>query len=218
MTTSSPQAQCRKQGAAAKESCCCAHGVVPGTATEGTSPVCSDVSPSRPELVQRGLRLEYLTVSWNVVEGLVSVAAALTAGSVALLGFGIDGFVETTSGLVLIWRLRAERHARNPEEIERLDQRAHKLVATKQPKNYDQAVKILMDLRDLAARGKSECSRAFARSPSWMPLFTTIARDHERRSRRRLRGRARSLGASPGESSPRAFNGFGPALGGVQRH
>ena len=80
-------------------------------------------------MLTRGLRLEYLTVGWNVIEGLISVAAAWAAGSVALLGFGIDSFVETTSGLVLIWRLRAERHARAPEEIERLDQRAHKLVA-----------------------------------------------------------------------------------------
>jgi len=79
-------------------------------------------------MVRRGLRLEYLTVGWNVIEGIVSVAAALAAGSVALLGFGIDSFVETTSGLVLIWRLGAERRASDPEEIERLDQRAHKLV------------------------------------------------------------------------------------------
>jgi divalent metal cation (Fe/Co/Zn/Cd) transporter len=86
-------------------------------------------SPTRRDLLRRGLRLEYLTVGWNVIEGLVAVAAALAAGSVALLGFGIDSFVETTSGLVLIWRLRAERHQRDPEEIERLDQRAHKLVA-----------------------------------------------------------------------------------------
>lgn len=86
-------------------------------------------SPPRARHLQRGLRLEYLTVGWNVVEGVVSVAAALAAGSVALLGFGIDSFVETTSGLVLIWRLRAEGRARDPEEIERLDQRAHKLVA-----------------------------------------------------------------------------------------
>lgn len=84
---------------------------------------------SRHDLVTRGLRLEYLTVGWNVIEGLVSVGAAVAAGSVALLGFGIDSFVETTSGLVLIWRLRAERHTRDPEEIERLDLRAHKLVA-----------------------------------------------------------------------------------------
>jgi divalent metal cation (Fe/Co/Zn/Cd) transporter len=97
-----------------------------GTAT---SPGCEKTSPPRQNLLRRGLRLEYLTVGWNVIEGLVSVAAALAAGSVALLGFGMDSFVETTSGLVLIWRLRAERHACNPEEIERLDQRAHKLVA-----------------------------------------------------------------------------------------
>jgi len=44
------------------------------------------------------LRLEYLTVGWNVVEGLVSVAAALIAGSVALLGFGIDSFFLVSEG------------------------------------------------------------------------------------------------------------------------
>ncbi|MGC4119945.1 MAG: cation transporter [Myxococcales bacterium] len=82
----------------------------------------------RAELVQHSLKLEYFTVGWNIIEGLVSVAAALAAGSVALLGFGIDSFVETTSGAILIWRLLAERKARSHEEIERLDQRAHKLV------------------------------------------------------------------------------------------
>lgn len=44
--------------------------------------------PAREVHLRRGLRLEYLTVGWNVVEGVVSVAAALAAGSVALLGFG----------------------------------------------------------------------------------------------------------------------------------
>ena len=107
-------------GSKDRESSCC-DGTSKKTETaEGTLP--------RAGLLQRGLRLEYLTVGWNIVEGVVSVAAAVAAGSVALLGFGIDSFVETTSGLVLIWRLRAERHARDPEEIERLDQRAHKLV------------------------------------------------------------------------------------------
>ena len=97
----------------------------------GGSSCCSEASdtPARPELLQRGLRLEYFTVGWNIIEGVVSVGAALSAGSVALLGFGIDSFVETTSGLILIWRLRAERHDINAEQIERLDRRAHKLVA-----------------------------------------------------------------------------------------
>jgi len=84
--------------------------------------------PQRPELVRKALKLEYLTVGWNVVEGVVSVLAAVAAGSVALLGFGIDSFVETTSGAILIWRLWAERHARDREAIEQLDRRAHKLV------------------------------------------------------------------------------------------
>lgn len=72
--------------------------------------------------LQRALRLEYLTVGWNVAEGLVGVAAALAAGSVALLGFGIDSFVETASGLVLVWRLRAERRhgAHHAERLDRL--------------------------------------------------------------------------------------------------
>lgn len=90
---------------------------------------CKDDSDTRRKLLQRGLQLEYLTVGWNVIEGLVSVSAALAAGSVALLGFGIDSFVETASGVILIWRLRAEPNARDTETIERLDQRAHKLVA-----------------------------------------------------------------------------------------
>jgi divalent metal cation (Fe/Co/Zn/Cd) transporter len=76
----------------------------------------------------RASRLEYVTVGWNVVEGGIAVLAALAAGSVALLGFGVDSFVESASGAVLIWRLTAERSARNRDEIEILDRRARKLV------------------------------------------------------------------------------------------
>ncbi len=84
---------------------------------------------SRADLVRRGLRLEYFTVGWNVVEGLVAIAAALAAGSVALLAFGIDSFVETASGLILIWRLQAERRAVDHERIETVERRAQRLVA-----------------------------------------------------------------------------------------
>ena len=82
----------------------------------------------RQGALRHALRLEYLTVGWNVVEGVIAVTAALVAGSVALLGFGVDSFVETASGLILIWRLRAERRGMDEEGIERLDARAHKLV------------------------------------------------------------------------------------------
>lgn len=76
----------------------------------------------------QALRLEYLTIGWNVVEGVVALAAAAVAGSVALLGFGIDSFVESASGGVLVWRLLAERRGKAAEDVERLDARAHKLV------------------------------------------------------------------------------------------
>lgn len=82
----------------------------------------------RGPLVRHALRLEYLTVGWNIVEGVIAVTAALVAGSIALLGFGIDSFVESASGAVLIWRLRAESRARSREAIEELEKRAHRLV------------------------------------------------------------------------------------------
>lgn len=83
---------------------------------------------SRARTLSRALRLEYLTIGWNVIEGIVAIAAAVAAGSVALLAFGIDSFVECASGGVLVWRLRAEKSARDAAAIERLDRRAHQLV------------------------------------------------------------------------------------------
>ena len=86
--------------------------------------------PARASSLRSATRLEYLTVGWNVIEGIIAVTAAMAAGSVALLGFGLDSFVESTSGLILLWRLTQERGDRHtsPEAIERLDRRAHRLV------------------------------------------------------------------------------------------
>lgn len=84
---------------------------------------------SRPVLVRRGLRLEYLTVGWNVVEGIVAVTAGIAAGSIALVGFGIDSGVESVSGAVLVWRLRSEASGVGSDEaIERIERRAERLV------------------------------------------------------------------------------------------
>lgn len=83
---------------------------------------------ARVSLLRRALGLEYLTVGWNVLEGLVAVTSAVAASSIALLGFGIDSFVECASGAVLIWRLTAERRGMEEEAVERLDRRAHNLV------------------------------------------------------------------------------------------
>lgn len=83
----------------------------------------------RSRLLDRGLRLEYLTVGWNIVEGLIAVGAGIAAGSVALIGFGVDSFVETISGAVLVWRLSAEtRGTLDEEAVERVEERAERLV------------------------------------------------------------------------------------------
>jgi cation diffusion facilitator family transporter len=75
------------------------------------------------------VRLELLTVGWNVVEGLVALVAALASGSVALLGFGVDSAIESISGAILLWRLRSETRGDADEEaIERIERRAERLV------------------------------------------------------------------------------------------
>ncbi len=88
----------------------------------------TETTLDRAPLLRRALGLEYLTIGWNVVEGLVALGAALAAGSIALLGFGVDSFVECASGIVLVWRLGAERRGMDEEAVERLDRRAHRLV------------------------------------------------------------------------------------------
>jgi cation diffusion facilitator family transporter len=58
------------------------------------------------ELHRRALWLEYFTVGWNVIEGAVAIGAGIIAGSVALIGFGVDSSIEVISALGLLWRLR----------------------------------------------------------------------------------------------------------------
>ena len=91
--------------------------------------IVSLLAHSRPQLLRRGLRLEYLTVGWNIVEGVIAIAAGVLAGSIALIGFGVDSFVETVSGVVLIWRLSSETRGRlNEDAMERVEQRAERMV------------------------------------------------------------------------------------------
>jgi divalent metal cation (Fe/Co/Zn/Cd) transporter len=72
-------------------------------------------------LLRRGLRLEYATLSWNVLEvGLVAVAAIL-ARSVALAGFGLDSCIEIFASLVVVWQIKGTA---TPER----EQRAVRLI------------------------------------------------------------------------------------------
>lgn len=78
---------------------------------------------ARPELVRRGLLLNWLTLGYNTVEAVISIAAGLAAGSVALLGFGVDSGIEVTAGVAAQWRLRADFDPRRRERVERLTHR-----------------------------------------------------------------------------------------------
>ncbi len=69
--------------------------------------------------LRRGLSLEYLSVAWNVAEAGVGIAAGAIAGSVALIGFGLDSVVEASSASILVWRLTSERRGRHAETLER---------------------------------------------------------------------------------------------------
>ena len=55
-------------------------------------------------LAKKSRRLAYLTIVWNGLEGLVSVVAGAFAGSISLVGFGIDSFIEVASGSAILWR------------------------------------------------------------------------------------------------------------------
>jgi cation diffusion facilitator family transporter len=78
-------------------------------------------------LERRARRLSYFTVAYNLLEGLVSVVAGALAGSVALVGFGLDSFVESLSGGVMIWRFRIGA-TRSHEAAERAERTALYLV------------------------------------------------------------------------------------------
>jgi divalent metal cation (Fe/Co/Zn/Cd) transporter len=65
---------------------------------------------------QKGLMAEYFTVGWNVIEGLIAITAGVIAGSIALVGFGLDSYIEVASGSVLIWRLRKHGFSDQEEE------------------------------------------------------------------------------------------------------
>ncbi len=79
-------------------------------------------------LYKKGLRLEYFTVGYNILEAIASIVFGSIAGSIALIGFGLDSIVESLSGLVLIWRLRQHGKISKAAE-ERIEKRAIKFVA-----------------------------------------------------------------------------------------
>ena len=76
--------------------------------------------------MRRARLLNRATIGWNGVEGVVAVAAGLAAGSVSLVGFGVDSAIEVSAALVLAWRLRQERREGCKQSS---DRRATQLIA-----------------------------------------------------------------------------------------
>jgi divalent metal cation (Fe/Co/Zn/Cd) transporter len=79
----------------------------------------------RSHFIRRGKLLEYATIGYNSLEGIIAIGAGVIAGSVALVGFGFDSVIEVISGATLLWRLYADvdEHRR-----ERVEQRALRIV------------------------------------------------------------------------------------------
>lgn len=80
------------------------------------------------KLHKKALLLSYFTVGYNILEGIISIFAGLLAGSIALVGFGLDSFVESLSGSVMIWRF--SKHGKiSEEEEEKVEKKAIRFIA-----------------------------------------------------------------------------------------
>jgi len=87
----------------------------------------SGKNTTKAEKFRFGLLLSYITVGYNIVEGIVSLIVGSMTGSIALVGFGLDSFIESLSGSVMIWRLR--KHGKiSEEEEEAVEAKAATLV------------------------------------------------------------------------------------------
>ena len=83
---------------------------------------------TKQALHKKALFLSYFTIGYNVLEGVLSIGAGLWSGSIALVGFGLDSFVESLSGGVMVWRF--QNHTTLSEEAEeRIEQKAIRLIA-----------------------------------------------------------------------------------------
>jgi len=67
-------------------------------------------------------------VAWNLLGGILSIAAGAVAGSVALIGFGVDSFVEAASAIVVGWRVAVELRGRSPQRAEQVERRASRFA------------------------------------------------------------------------------------------
>ena len=100
------------------------------TAPVGRRPPSGSGCARRPRApARRGVRLEWFTVAWNVAEALVAIAAGVAAGSIALIGFGVDSGIEVIAASALLWRFRQAKADASEAEHDRAEQRALYIVS-----------------------------------------------------------------------------------------
>jgi cation diffusion facilitator family transporter len=95
----------------------------------GRSTEVSGLGSDAVALQRRAIRLEWFTISWNVVEAIVALTAGVAAGSAALIGFGIDSSIEVSSAVALLWRLKRAGPDAGAEEHQDAETRALYFVA-----------------------------------------------------------------------------------------
>ncbi len=84
----------------------------------------AQVAATRERLVRRSKRLNVATLAYNSLEGVVAMAAGLVAGSVALVGFGLDSVIELAASVTALWRLSAD----DPGRRERAEHMARRVI------------------------------------------------------------------------------------------
>jgi divalent metal cation (Fe/Co/Zn/Cd) transporter len=77
----------------------------------------ADDQTGRVDDTNHARRLEYLTIGWNLIEAGVALGAGIVAGSIALVGFGVDTLIEILSSLILLWRLLSTHPDEQREQI-----------------------------------------------------------------------------------------------------
>ncbi len=74
---------------------------------------------ARAVATRRGRKLEYFTIAWNAIEGLLAIILGAIASSISLVGFGLDSFIELMSGAALLWRMSVDADVERRELNER---------------------------------------------------------------------------------------------------
>ncbi|MQS52121.1 cation transporter [Companilactobacillus mishanensis] len=82
------------------------------------------------ELTKQGLTTEYFSLAWMIFEFAVGFSSGLAAGSILLIAFGLDSFLEIISGSTLIWRLRKEANGAPSAEILHAEKKSSLIVGT----------------------------------------------------------------------------------------